>query len=150
MRGRPIRPDQRAKFLEHLAKTANITASAEAAGFTRRSVYDLRAADPEFVEEMDDALEQATDLLESAARDRAIVGVEEYVVSGGRVVMHPETGLPLTQRRHSDTLALALLKAHRAPKFAPAAPSANQGVPAELAPDPTPTPDEPGPDKPVL
>jgi hypothetical protein len=84
-------------------------------------------------------------------RDRAIEGVEEYVVSGGRVVMHPVTGLPLTQRKPSDVLALALLKAHRAPKFAPQVVAATGGgVPVELQPDPEPTPDEAGPDKPVL
>ena len=77
---------QRALFLEHLAKTANVTASARKAGFDRKTAYAHRAADPEFAAEWEDALEQSIDDLEGEARRRAVDGVAEPVVSMGRVV----------------------------------------------------------------
>ena len=73
-------------FLEHLAKTANVTASARVTGFDRRTAYAHRLADPEFAADWDDALEASIDDLEGEARRRAMEGVAEPVVSMGRVV----------------------------------------------------------------
>lgn len=156
-RGSPtIRTDQRARFIAHLAQSANVTASAEIAGFARSTAYDLRASDDEFASEWDDALEQATDSLEAEARRRAMYGVKEPVVNKDGLVFD-ENDQPLYVQRYSDTLMIALLKAHRAPKFNPptaVAPYGGSGVgvgvPAELRPDPVPTPDEPGPESPIL
>jgi integrase len=44
-------------FIEHLSKSANVTASARVAGFDRRTAYAHRLADPEFAADWDDALE---------------------------------------------------------------------------------------------
>ncbi len=45
---------QRALFIEHLSKSANVTASARVAGFDRRTAYAHRLADPEFAADWDD------------------------------------------------------------------------------------------------
>jgi hypothetical protein len=66
---------------------------------------------------------------------------------------------PLYVRKYSDTLMIQLLKAHRSAKFNPP-PQTDQvhsriagsdnGLPAELQPDPEPVPDEPGPANPIV
>ena len=100
----------RAKFLEHLALSANVTASSRKAGFDRKTAYAHRAADPEFAAEWEDALEQSIDDLEGEARRRAVDGVAEPVVSMGRVVeIVGDDGnkTPLMIRKYSDTLMIA-------------------------------------------
>jgi phage terminase small subunit len=57
-------------FLEHLAKTANVTASARKAGFDLSTAYQHRLADPEFAAHWEDPLEQSVDDLEGEARLR--------------------------------------------------------------------------------
>lgn len=107
----------RERFLQHLALSSNVSESSRVAGIDRTTAYDWRSTDEVFKAAWEDALEQATDILEAEARRRAVEGEEEYVVSGGRVVMHPETGQPLTQRKRSDALTVLLLKAHRPDRF---------------------------------
>lgn len=115
MQGRPLTSRQRAKFLKALAQTANVTASAQSVNINRRTIYDHRAADPEFAKAWDDALEQATDALEAEARRRAMEGVEEYVTCKDGLVMR--NGEPVMQVRYSDSLMSLLLRAHRKEKF---------------------------------
>ena len=62
-------------------------------------------------------METGLDALEDEAMRRAKDGVARFVVSGGKVVMHPETGEPLTKRVFSDTLAMFLLKARRPERY---------------------------------
>jgi hypothetical protein len=82
-----------------------------------RACHDWKR-DPDFAARWADALEEACDALEAEARRRAVEGVEEPVVSAGKLVC--------TVRRYSDTLLLALLRAHRPERFArPAAISAS-------------------------
>jgi hypothetical protein len=59
---------------------------------------------------------------------------------------------PLYVRKYSDTLMIQLLKAHRSAKFNPPPQIAgsDNGLPAELQPDPEPVPDEPGPANPIV
>jgi hypothetical protein len=72
MRGRSNRSAvKRAKLLEVVASGATLTAAARAAGMSWRSVYDWRAADPEFKRDLDDAYETATDKLNDHAWKRA-------------------------------------------------------------------------------
>lgn len=75
------------KFLAALADTCNVTAAAQAAGVSRDTVYDHRKANAAFAAAWEDAIEQAVEALEHAARQRAMTV--------------------------SDTLAIFLLKAHR-------------------------------------
>lgn len=109
MKGIRVPPRTREKFLEHLARTGNVTQSAEASGFTRKTAYKHRREDPEFAAAWDDAFEQATDALESEARRRAYDGVKRPVYQGGELVGYVQ--------EYSDQLMLALLKAHRRGTF---------------------------------
>ena len=116
MRGVAPTTDQRTRFLDTLAKTANVTASSAVIGLHRNTMYQMRESDPDFAEAWENAIEQATDALEQACRNRAIDGVPRYVVGKNGLILDKD-GEPLTERTYSDTLAIALLKAHRRDKF---------------------------------
>lgn len=101
---------QREKFLEDLAENRNVTVAARAAGITRRAALDLRARDADFALAWADAEEEATDLLEHEARQRALRGVEEPVFYHGKRVGEVT--------RYSEKLILLFLRAERPEKFA--------------------------------
>ena len=109
-------PAKRRKFIRTLAATANVTRSAAAVGVSRRHVYDVRAADPEFKRQWDDAINSGIDDLEGEAFRRARDGVPEPLVSMGKVV-RDDDGKPMMIRKYSDTLMVTLLKAHRPDKY---------------------------------
>lgn len=93
-RGRTVRADRaRETFLATLALTCNVSASARAAGIGRQTAYDWREADPEFAKEWASAEEEAADLLEETAWNRA------------------------TGPDKSDRMLEILLKGHRPNKF---------------------------------
>lgn len=115
MQGRALTTNQRARFLEHLAQTANVTASAEFGGAARRTFYDHREADKEFAAAWDEAFEVAVDAEEAEARRRAMQGVSRPLVSGGKVVKDDD-GKTIMITEFSDTLMVLRLKAHR-PKY---------------------------------
>jgi hypothetical protein len=92
-----------------------VATSADLAGTSRTRVYELRKSDPVFASVWEDAEEIAADRLEKEARRRAVTGVEEPLVSAGKLVRDSE-GQPITIRRYSDNLLLALMKAHRPPQ----------------------------------
>lgn len=110
--GSPARQEQ---FLKALAETGSVATSAALAGTSRTRVCELRKADQEFAGAWEDAEEIAADRLEGEARRRAVEGVEEPLVSAGKLV-RDENGQPITVTRYSDNLLLALLKAHRPPR----------------------------------
>lgn len=116
MQGRSLTSRQRAKFLKALAQTANVTASAQSVNANRRTLYDHRAAHPEFAAAWDEAIEEATDALEAEARRRALEGVDELVTCKDGLVYDAD-GKPVTQKRYSDSLMALLLRAHRKDKF---------------------------------
>ena len=103
------------RFLEELADTGSVSAAASVVGTSRTRVYELRKANPTFASAWQDAEEIAVDRLEDEARRRALQGVPEPLVSGGKLVRDGE-GKSITIRRYSDNLLLALLKAHRPPR----------------------------------
>ncbi|XQZ98837.1 hypothetical protein ACOZ4Y_02590 [Komagataeibacter rhaeticus] len=110
--------DAREVFLDHLRKTSNISQSASIALVERKTVYRWREADPAFAAAWDDAIDEATDMLEAEARRRAVEGDEEYVVSMGQLVKDPtDPSKYLTTRKRSDGLMTLLLKAHRPEKY---------------------------------
>ena len=76
----------------------------------------MRKEDPAFAAAWDSAIEDGTDLLEDEARRRALEGVEELIVTMGKIARNDD-GTPLLVRRLSDTLMLALLKARRPEKY---------------------------------
>jgi transposase-like protein len=73
MRGRTVRTtSKRRRFLSALAGGVSVSAAARAAGLGRSSVYDWRDDDPDFEREWISAEEESVDLLEDAARARAL------------------------------------------------------------------------------
>jgi hypothetical protein len=119
------------KFLEALRRTGNHSAACRAAGIHRSTPYDAMQADPAFAQAYRDALDEACDGLELEARRRAHDGVDRPVIyqgrlcgswvdAGGQVVAEDTPGarlVPLTVKEYSDTLLLALLRAHRPEKY---------------------------------
>lgn len=105
---------RRRAFLESLRSCANVSASARAAGISRREVYRQRQKDKAFREEWDHALEEALDDLEGELRRRAVEGVEKPVFYGGKPCG--------AVRSYSDTLGMFLLKSRRPHIFADGGP----------------------------
>lgn len=115
----PFSPEQRVKkqqsFLKLYRRCANIKASCEAAKIHRSTFYDWKDHDPAFAEQLVDAEQEANDTAEKALYDRAVVGIEEYVVSNRQVVYFDKK--PLTHRVYSDRLLEVLLKARMPEKY---------------------------------
>lgn len=76
------------RFLERLRNSGNVRAACKAAGVPRRTVYRWRHRFVTFRDEWDEALEDACDILEGEAWNRAL-------------------------KKKSDRLLMFLLKAHR-------------------------------------
>ncbi len=144
---RPLSPEQRARkqarFLKAYRESGNIKASCAAAGVHRQTYYNWRDQDEAFQAALPDAKEDACDTLEFAAYERAVRGVESYVVSMGRVVYEEiaqcdDTGTPkldkegkegkqvtqvtlrgkpILERKYSDSLLITLLKANLPRKY---------------------------------
>jgi hypothetical protein len=108
----------RRRFLDHLARTGNVSAAARAAGYSRHTLYAWRRQDAEFAETWNDAVIEAVDALEQEARRRAVEGIEQPLVHGGKFVRH-EDGSIATIRQYSDRLLEFLLKALRPERFRP-------------------------------
>lgn len=104
--------ERQERFLQALANTGSVTAATAIVNTSRTRVYELRRTDTAFAAAWDEAEEIATDRLEDEARRRAIEGVAEPLVSAGKIV-RGDDGQPITVRRYSDNLLLALLKARR-------------------------------------
>jgi hypothetical protein len=102
-------------FLKALAQNGNVTAAVAAAGTSRTRVYELRKTDTAFAAAWDEAEQTAADALEAEARRRAVEGVQEPLVSAGKLV-RDDDGQLIAIRRYSDNLLLALLKARRPPR----------------------------------
>ena len=100
---------KRAKFLEVLADTANVTKASDAIGIDRFSLYRIRDKDEEFRLQWDEAVERGTNRLEDEAVRRATEGWDEPVFYLGQ-----QTGMV---RKFSDTLLIFMLKARRPEKF---------------------------------
>ena len=93
--------DLRVKFLEALAQTGNVQASAYFVQRTRQSAYDLKRRDPDFARAWLAALVLAREEAQDKLQERAIEGVEEEVFYHGEVVA--------TRRRYDSRLLLAHL-----------------------------------------
>ncbi|MEO9599714.1 hypothetical protein [Parasphingorhabdus sp.] len=91
----------RVKFLEALAQTGNVGASAYFVQRTRQSAYALKRRDPDFARAWLAALVLAREEAQDKLQERAIEGVEEEIFYHGEVVA--------TRRRYDSRLLLALL-----------------------------------------
>ena len=99
----------RARFLEVLATTANISRAIEAVKAERSAIYAWRREDEDFAKDWDAALDLGTDVLEDEAIRRGHEGVDRPVYQGGKNVG--------TVREYSDALLVTMLKARRPDKF---------------------------------
>ena len=106
---RARKPPWKRNFLTYLSSSGNVSASAEAAGTSRRNAYKARYSSEAFAAKWDEAIAQATDKLELEARRRAVSGVDEPIYYKGQLVT--------TIKKYSDNLLITLLKAHRPEKF---------------------------------
>jgi hypothetical protein len=66
-------PEKRAKLLEVIRAGGSYVAAARAAGMSRRSVFDWKAADPAFKREIEDCVEEGSDRIVDAAWQRALL-----------------------------------------------------------------------------
>ncbi len=71
---------KKAAMLAALARTGNVSAAARAAEVARRTHYDWLRADPDYATAVGDAMEEAVDILEAAARKRAILGSDVLLI----------------------------------------------------------------------
>lgn len=137
----PLTKEQRASkqalFLKEYAECGNVKYCCQVAGISRKTFYQWKSRDKTFQSLLADVEPDACDVLEYAAYERAVKGIESYVVSQGRMVYEdipafnkdgtPKLdayekqvmlhGAPLTERKYSDTLLITLLKARIPAKY---------------------------------
>lgn len=101
--------ERKHQFLEALRKSPNVTVAARKVGISTSTVAKHRKDDPLFEERFQEALNEAIDMLEHNAHQRAFQGVEKGVYYKGDLVD--------TQLEYSDALTMFLLKAHRPEKY---------------------------------
>lgn len=143
MKGRPLSASQRASFITALRECPNVTLACQAAGIGRRSPYQVAERDPKFKEEMEAALAQGSAALLKAVWNRTLNGIPSYVVSQGQIVRKIGSDEPLIELKFQDHIALKLISTHM-PEYGPqVAKTGTDEVPADLQPDPKPTPDDP-------
>jgi len=125
----------KAAFLVNYAEMGLITPAAEAAGISRRQVFNWRKDDEEFSKAFDEAEEAALDVLLQEARRRAKEGYDEYVVSAGKLITMPD-GTPRLQKRFSDGLMKLLIEMKTGKPVQRLEHSGSiEGKPKELAPE---------------
>lgn len=125
-------------FLEALRNLPVVRHACETAGIGRTTAYEAREINEAFAKAWDEALEEGIDRAEQEAFRRAVVGFEEPVIDKGRLAyryeryVDEETGedkyrpvldehgqpIPLTVRKHSDTLLAMYLKGRRKKVYA--------------------------------
>lgn len=99
----------RARFLEALAATCNVSKACRLSRVARNSVYDWRDHDPVFAAQWAEALDRGGEVLEDEAVRRAKDGLRKPVYQGGKLVGHV--------REYSDTLLIFLLKGAKPNKY---------------------------------
>lgn len=117
---------RRAIFLEHLAATCNVQASAAAAGVAVSTVYANRMRDADFRADWQAALEQGYARLEAALIERAMRG-ERREIKGDRIVEGPdspaeidwEKGMELLRHHQRGLMGTARHNPAHMPKRAP-------------------------------
>src|SRR5688572_3558946 len=101
-RGRRWSDAAEAKFLDHLAASCNVTASAAASGFSCAAIYKRRRRDPAFAQRWLAALELGAARLYALLLQRAIEALEGFA---------PDPETPIPQMTVKD--ALAVIGHHR-------------------------------------
>ncbi len=98
-------------YLEALARTGQYMTAADAVGCDRRTALRLRAADPEFAEQGEIALERYRDVLVAELHRRAVDGVDVAVIGG-----QFKDEIILYEKKYSDRLLELAVKRH-VPEF---------------------------------
>ncbi len=101
-------------FLEAFEDTGNITTAARTTNVARRTIYNWKADDPEFAASFSEAEITATEIMEEAARDRAVNGVTTETPIYDK---HGDLKHTLVETKYSDTLLIFLLKARNPAKY---------------------------------
>jgi hypothetical protein len=112
-----ISRDRQQRFLKALAKTGHPAAATGAAGVDQARIEELRASDPEFGKQWETAEKLFDEMLDYEAHRRAVSGVQEPLISDGKIV-HDDAGRPVALSRPSDLLLLILLIARYPEKYA--------------------------------
>lgn len=103
-------PARQKAFLETLGQTGCVRDACRVAGISSTTAYRARGRLGEgFARQWDAALAMASSSLEVLAWERAVIGIEEPVVSAGKLVC--------TRMKRSDSLFRMLLQASNAEKF---------------------------------
>ncbi|RVT93399.1 hypothetical protein [Sphingomonas crocodyli] len=97
---------KRAKFLDVLGHSLNVSEACRESGLSSTTVYRLRRKDAAFRDGWMAALGEAYARLETELLGRALFGVERAVIHGGEIKCYV--------REYSDRLGLAMLAAYRA------------------------------------
>lgn len=98
-------------YLKALAKTGCISDACALTGISASTVYNHQASDPDFARNCALALDMAATPIELTAYERAVVGVEEEVIRGGKVVG--------TRIKRSDYMLRVLLQGANPRKYGP-------------------------------
>jgi hypothetical protein len=114
---RPKLAEWQGHFLTHFAGYGIIGDACKAARVSRDIVDKYRQKDSLFAAAFADAQADAVEVLEAAARHRAVEGVRRLKFDKmGNACIDPETGEPYDEREYSDALLTTLLRAH-SPKY---------------------------------
>lgn len=111
----PITPQRRATYLKHLGEFGSHTKAAlmtDGNPNTRRAYRALEIRDPSFGKAVEDALAVYSERIAGVIREEFFIGRTEYVVSGGELMLDPETKKPLTKRIRDSRLLLAVARKH--------------------------------------
>jgi hypothetical protein len=98
-------------YLKALARHGCIIDACRVTGISSSTVYNHQASDPEFARNCNLALGMASTPIELTAYERAVVGIEEDVIRGGKVVG--------TRVRRSDYMLRVLLQGSDPKKYGP-------------------------------
>lgn len=103
------RRDWKPAFLQAFRDTGLVAHACEIAGVGRSTVYEARALDEEFAVAWVQVEDEVSDVMERELYRRAVEGIEEPIVSAGKLVTHV--------LKYSDSLLMFALKARRPEKY---------------------------------
>src|SRR5690242_5573503 len=95
-------PARQRTFLRALSQTGCVRDACARAGISNTSAYRMKKRSAPFSRAWNRALAKAMPTIEQAAYERAVIGWEEPIVQGGKLVGH--------KRRYSDSLLRLLLQ----------------------------------------
>lgn len=105
-----LTPEVREQFLDALREIPNVVRAARKVGVSRRYMYDVYEAEPDFAKRWDDAIAEGVESIEAEMHRRAYEGYPgRPVVSNGAILSEVV--------EYSDTLAIFLAKAHAPEKY---------------------------------